>query len=63
MIVLETAQPVKFADVVTEATGVTPTVPARLAGLEDLPRRFEVLPDDVTAITGYLEKHAVTTRN
>jgi len=62
MIVLETAQPVKFADVVTEATGISPQPPARLAGLQQLPRRFEVLPDDVDAVKAFLDKHALTGR-
>ncbi|MFN8124400.1 MAG: threonine synthase [Thermoleophilia bacterium] len=50
MIVLETAQAVKFADVVREATGVTPPMPASVAGIEDLPRRFEVVPADAAVV-------------
>jgi len=50
MIVLETAQAVKFADVVREATGVTPPMPAPLAGIESLPRRCEVVPADAEVI-------------
>ncbi|MFZ0159586.1 MAG: threonine synthase [Kineosporiaceae bacterium] len=59
MVVLETAQPVKFADVVEAATGVRPPLPASVAGIESLPRRFEVMPADVEQIKAYLEKHAV----
>lgn len=44
VIVLETALPVKFAETIVEAIGREPPRPPALAGLEDLPRRCEVLP-------------------
>ena len=50
MIVLETARAVKFADVVREATGVTPPLPDAVAGIESLPRRFEVIPADAELV-------------
>ncbi len=61
MVVLETAQPVKFADVVFEATGVHPPLPPSVADLESLPRHVEVLPADVDAVRAYLDKHAIST--
>ena len=62
MIVLETAQSVKFADVVQQATGVRPPLPDAVADLEQRPRRFELMPADAEQIKTYVEKHAVTTR-
>ena len=59
MIVLETAQPVKFADVVFEATGVRPPLPESVADLESLPRRVDVVPADVEVVKQYIEKWAV----
>ena len=41
MIVLETAQPVKFAETIREALGRDPVRPAELEGMEDLPQRVE----------------------
>jgi threonine synthase len=58
MIVLETALPAKFAATIREATGVEPEVPAALRGIEALPRRFEVLPADVSRVRQYIEEHA-----
>lgn len=59
MVILETAQPVKFADVVYEATGVHPPLPESAADLESLPRRVEVVPADVDLVKNYIEKWAV----
>ena len=50
MIVLETAQPAKFAATIVEAIGIEPPRPAALHGLEDLPRRFVTMKADVTAV-------------
>ncbi len=57
MIVLETAQPAKFAATIVEATGREPDMPVALRGLESLPRRFEQLPADVAAVKSYLATH------
>jgi threonine synthase len=54
MLVLETALPVKFEDSIIEALGHTPERPAPLAGIEDLPQRFEVMDVDVDAVKAYL---------
>jgi threonine synthase len=58
MIVLETALPAKFAETIREAVGIEPSRPSVLDGLEDLPRRFVVVPADATAIRQYIEAHA-----
>ncbi len=50
MLVLETALPAKFAATIREALGRDPDVPAALSGLEQLPKRFVVLPVDAGAV-------------
>jgi len=57
MLVLETAQPVKFAETLHEALGQTPKRPAALAGIENLPQKVEVMAPDVAAIKAYLAAH------
>jgi threonine synthase len=55
MIVLETAQPAKFAATIVEALGVEPPRPAAQAGIEALPRRVVVLPASVDAVKRCIE--------
>lgn len=43
VVILSTAHPAKFPDAVTQALGVAPPVPPRLAGLAGLPERVETL--------------------
>jgi len=50
MIVLETAQPVKFAETIREALGRDPVRPAELDGLENLPQRVELVDANVDQI-------------
>lgn len=50
MIVLETALPVKFAATIREALGRDPDRPRRFYGIEDLPKRFKVLPADAAIV-------------
>lgn len=50
IICLETALPVKFAETITEAIGVTPQLPERFSGLLDAPQRVTELPNDVEAL-------------
>ena len=54
MIVLETALPVKFATTIKEAVGQEPPRPARFEGIEELPKRFRVLPADVAAVRTFV---------
>lgn len=58
MICLATAHPAKFADAVREAIGRDPERPASLAGLEERPRRCEVIAAETSAIRTFLERHA-----
>jgi threonine synthase len=55
MLVLETALAAKFAETIREALGRDPERPAALAGLEDLPRRFSVVPADTQTIKAYID--------
>lgn len=57
MVVLETAQPVKFAETIREALGCDPTRPAELDGIEQLPQRVEVMPPDAEAVKAFIVRH------
>jgi threonine synthase len=57
MVVLETALPAKFAETIREALGREPERPAALAGIEDLPKRFTVMPPDAARVKAYIETH------
>jgi len=58
MIVLETALPAKFAETIVEAIGVQPDRPAAMRGIEDLPKRCEVMSADAAQVKAYIERHA-----
>jgi threonine synthase len=58
MLVLETALPAKFADTIREAVGIEPPRPAALAGIEALPRRFQVMPVDAERVKRYIAEHS-----
>ncbi|MBK6863614.1 MAG: threonine synthase [Ideonella sp.] len=55
MIVLETAQPAKFAATIVEALGVEPARPAAQRGIEALPRRCVVMAADAGAVKRFIE--------
>jgi threonine synthase len=57
MVVLETALPAKFEESIQEALGRAPERPADLAGLENLPQRFEVMSPDADAIKRFIVEH------
>ena len=57
MLVLETALPIKFAETIAEALGRPPECPAKFAGIEDLPKRVQVMPADVAQVKAYIEHH------
>ncbi len=57
MIVLETALPAKFSATIVEALGREPERPAALVGIEQLPKRFKVMPVDVQAVKDYIAKN------
>ena len=50
MVVLETAQPVKFSETIQEALGCDPSRPKALDGIEALPQRVVVMDADVAAV-------------
>jgi threonine synthase len=58
MLVLETALPAKFSEVIEEALGIPAAPPAGLENIESLPQRFTVLPCDVASIRAYITEHA-----
>jgi threonine synthase len=58
MIALETAQPAKFAATIEEALHQAAPRPAGFEGIEDLPKRVEVMPADVQAVKQFIAQHA-----
>ena len=58
LVCLETALPAKFAATIAEALGREPERPARFAGLESLPQRFELIEPDAAPLKRYIEAHA-----
>jgi len=57
MIVLETALAAKFSATVRAAIGSDAPRPARLAGLEALPRRFTTMPTDVATLKAFIAEN------
>ncbi len=57
MILLETAQPVKFADTIREALERDPMRPPELEGIERLPQRVEVVDADVDQVKAVIARH------
>ena len=60
MLALETALPAKFAETIVEATGRQPERPhwiQGLDGLEDLPKRFVVVPNHTQTVKDYIVQH------
>ncbi|WP_248322180.1 threonine synthase [Caballeronia sp. Sq4a] len=54
MIVLETAQPIKFGETIREALDREPERPAAFVGLEKLPQRFDIVPADAAVVKAYI---------
>ena len=54
MVVLSTAHPAKFPDAVAQATGHRPALPERLADLFQRTERYQVMPNDQTAVMAYV---------
>ena len=57
MILLETAQPVKFAETLREALDRDPMRPPELEGIERLPQRVEVVDADVDQVKAVVTRH------
>lgn len=55
MVVLGTAHPAKFGEVVNQALGRPPTLPPALKAVEDAPTRFEVLVNSVDKVREHVE--------
>ncbi|HEU0186370.1 MAG TPA: threonine synthase [Gallionellaceae bacterium] len=54
LVCLETALPAKFAETIREALGREPERPAKLADIEQLPQRVEVMDADVAKLKAYI---------
>ena len=54
VVTLATAHPAKFADAVERATGVRPSLPARVGDLFDRQERYDVLPGTLDAVRDYI---------
>lgn len=57
MVVLETAQPVKFAETIREALGREPIRPDGFEGMEDLPQHVEVMAPDVATVKEFIVRN------
>jgi threonine synthase len=57
LICMETAQPAKFEDAITEALNVAPRRPDALRDLDSLPQKKTVLDVDVAAVKRYIVDH------
>jgi threonine synthase len=57
MIVLETAQAVKFAETIQEALGRDPQRPAELEGIEKLPQRVDIVDASVEQIKAIIVRN------
>ncbi|MEX3629488.1 MAG: threonine synthase [Burkholderia sp.] len=57
MVVLETAQPVKFGETIREALGREAERPAAFDGIEALPQRFEVVKVDMQQVKDFIAAH------
>ncbi len=60
IVTLATAHPAKFRDAVERATGVRPTMPARLGSLFDREERYDVLPATKDAVKAYVSERATS---
>ena len=58
LLVLETAQAVKFEETLREALGEAPPRPAGFDHLEALPQRCEVMAADLAAVKDFIRQHA-----
>ncbi|MEZ0329780.1 MAG: threonine synthase [Dissulfuribacterales bacterium] len=59
IVCLATAHPAKFANAVKEATGMEPSRPAVLNGIEAKPQRLTVMPCSVNEIKAFVQQHAL----
>ncbi len=57
IVALATAHPAKFPDAVEKATGVRPSLPARLGDLFSREERVKVLPKDLARVQEFVRRH------
>jgi len=62
VVTLATAHPAKFPDAVERATGLRPSLPARVGDLFERDERYVELPGDYDAIAAYVAEHATPSR-
>ena len=55
VVTLATAHPAKFRDAVERATGVRPSLPARISGLFEREERYDTLPAGLAEIQAYID--------
>ncbi|MGY1551071.1 threonine synthase [Microbacterium sp. A588] len=60
MLVLETAKPAKFADLIAEALGTTDEPDADTQALLDAPQRVIEMPDDEQQLRAFISEHALS---
>jgi threonine synthase len=58
MLVLETALPAKFAETIEQALNAPAPRPAGFEGLEELPKRFDVMDANVAKMKAYIQARA-----
>ena len=58
VVTLATAHPAKFRDAVERATGVRPSLPARVGALFEREERYDLLPAELGAVTAYIAERA-----
>jgi threonine synthase len=58
VVTLATAHPAKFRDAVERASGIRPTLPARVGHLFDREERYDTLPGTVDAVRDYVAARA-----
>jgi threonine synthase len=58
IVTLATAHPAKFGDAVERATGIRPSLPARIGGLFDRAERYVTLPAEIGAIEAFVAEQA-----
>jgi threonine synthase len=58
LICLETALPAKFEETIVEALGRQPERPSALAGIEQLPQRFEIMNTDVVQLKAFISANS-----
>ncbi|SAK54131.1 threonine synthase [Caballeronia glebae] len=54
MIILETAQPIKFGETIREALNREPERPSAFVGLEKLPQKFDIVPADAGVVKAFI---------